>query len=153
MSPIGFEYFKRSVGRVGGLLGGNVEAVTLGATASTLAADGVSFVTYGTSGSANDMILPDAPQAGLVKWICLANNTTSIEANLNLATTARVFFGTTFNTVTINSTGDGPYYLGFVAQNSTSWGVFTVSQPSTLSTAVNTEDWLFSATTGSTAQS
>lgn len=117
-----------------------VETVTLSTVAQTLSDQGVSFITYGTSGKASDAILPDPPAAGASKVIAILNGTTSLEANVNLATTARVFWGTTFNTVTVAST-DPNNALELVAVSTTQWAVKALS---------STSHWTFSASTGST---
>src|SRR3990167_4254423 len=54
------------------------EAVTGSSVAQTLSAYGVSFVTYGTSGKTNNVILPVPPAAGTVKYVFVINNTTPV---------------------------------------------------------------------------
>ncbi len=125
------------------------EAKTLSTAAQTLSDDGVSFVTYGTSGKPSDAILPDPPHAGAVKFIFLVNNTTSIEANINPAATANTFWGTTFNTATVAAASTGSpggtpaasASLVLVGQSTDQWAVLPGS----------TFNWDFTATTGSTA--
>lgn len=126
-----------------------VEAITLSSAAQSISRNGVSFVTYGTSGKPSDAILQAPSAAGQVKFIFLTNNTTSIEANINTNATANTFWGTTFNTAILAaaSTGSpggtpaGTVALTLVAQSTTRWAIFPGS----------TVDWDFSASTGSTA--
>ena len=119
-----------------------------GGAAPTLADHGISFVIYGTSGQAGDVILPAPPRAGAIKEIIARNDTTSVELNINTATTANVFAGTTNNTITISaaSTGSpggvpaGTLYLRLLAVSTAQWAAI----------AGSTFNWDYSATTGST---
>ena len=126
-----------------------VESITLSSAAKTVSREGVSFLTYGTSGKPNDAIVQAPSAAGQVKFIFLFNNTTSIEANINTAATAQTFWGTTFNTATVAAASTGgpggtpaaTMGLTLVAQSTTQWAVLPGS----------TFNWDFTATTGSTA--
>jgi hypothetical protein len=126
------------------------EAKTAVAAAISLADHGVSFVTYGTSGGARDVLLPSPPAAGAVKHIFVINNTTSVELKFFTASSSRTFWGSTFNQIQISgaSTGSpggtpaGSLYLGLVGASTSQWAVFPGS----------TFNWDFSASTGSTAQ-
>ena len=126
------------------------ESLTLSTAAKTISSTkSVTFLTYGTSGKANDAIIQDPPAAGLLKFIFLVNNTTSVEANINTAATANTFWGTTYNTATIaaaatgspGGTPGGTPALALISQSTTQWAIL----PGT------THSWDLSATTGSTA--
>ena len=165
---MGFETFRRPI-RTAGLLASTgtstrgaadvgsdiagglklpVETITLAAADQTISRNGVSFVTYGTSGLANDAILQAPDESGQVKFIFLVNNTTSVEAAIHTNATANTFWGTTYNTATISaaSTGSpggtpgGTPALALVAASTTQWALF----PGT------TFNWDLSASTGST---
>lgn len=164
---MGYEYFKRPLRVLGSTndvrgaadIAGNltlsadlvlpVESVTAVAAAQTLSDHGVSFVTYGTSGGARDILLP-APIPGAVKHIFVVNNTTSVELKIFTNATANTFWGTTWNQVAISaaSTGSpggtpaGSAYLGLVGASTTQWAIYPGS----------TFNWDFSGSTGSTAQ-
>lgn len=124
------------------------EAITTTGGADTISPVGVSFITYGASGVAGDIIIPDPPAAGTIKHIFAVNNTTSIELNLTLKSTAAAFWGTTQDTITLAaaSTGSpggtpaGTAYLGLIAQSTNTWAIFPGS----------TFNWDFTASTGST---
>ncbi len=139
---MGREYNKRAVGTAGGLAV-PVNSITLTDVAQTLAVGGVNAVTYGTSGIANDMLLPP-PNSGDVVRVALFNDTTSIEANINTDSTTSDFFGTAGNTVSIATTGVLGASLEFVAISTAQWAVTVLSA---------TAHWTFAATTGSTGQS
>ena len=125
-------------------LGVNVATATLSSAVTSLVADTHNFVTYGTSGVANDMLLPNISYKGQQVVVVVDNNTTSIEANINTAATGDVFWGTTLNTATIATTGeDGGISIAFTAVTTSQWGVSAMS---------STGHWTFSATTGSTGQ-
>lgn len=134
--------------RAGGTFVLPTESVTLVAADQTLSADGVSFVTMATSGAGREAIIPNPPFAGAVKYIFVINNTTSSDTRLHTASTANVFWGTTFNTVAIStgSTGSpggtpgGTPSLCLVGASTTQWAIM----PGT------TFNWDFSASTGST---
>lgn len=125
------------------------ETITAGTAAKTLSKYGVSFVTYASSGKPNDIIIPDPPKTGTDKYIFVQNNTTSVELNLNTASTTHLFWGTTFNTINISaaSTGSpggtpaGSAALHLIAASTTQWAVYPGS----------TFNWDFAASTGSTA--
>ena len=127
----------------------STQALTGTDAAQTLSADGVSFLTYGTSGISNDFILPTPVFPGQVKFIFAINNTTSVELNINTNATANTFWGTTFNTATLAaaSTGSpggtpaGTAMLGLVAHSTTQWAIFPGS----------TFNWDITGSTGSTA--
>ncbi len=135
-----------------GSLAMKTEAITTTNTPQTLSADGISFVTYGTSGITNDLILPAPPKAGAIKHILVINNTTSVELNINTATTdaGDVFWGTTWNTATISaaSTGSpggtpaGTVALMLIAHSTSQWAIVPGSS----------FNWDFTATTGSSGQ-
>ena len=123
------------------------ENVTTTGAADTLTNHGVSFITYGSSGVAGDIILP-APIRGAVKEIYVNNATTSVELNINTNHEDNTFWGTTYNTVTISaaSTGSpggtpaGTAYLRLVGHSTTQWAI----------TVGSTFNWDFSGSTGST---
>ena len=127
----------------------STQAVTGTDAAQTLSDDGVSFITIGTSGISNDILLPTPNYPGQVKHIFVVNNTTSVELNINTNATANTFWGTTFNTIDCAavSTGGpggvpaGTMSLTLVAHSTTQWAV----------TPGSTFNWDFSASTGSTA--
>lgn len=127
----------------------STESITGTDIAQTLSADGVSFVTYGTSGASNDILLPAPKYPGQVKEIFFTNDTTSVELNINTNATANTFWGTTWNTIDISaaSTGSpggvpaGTLYLKLVAHSTTQWAVVPGS----------TFNWDFSGSTGSTS--
>lgn len=133
----------------GGRLTHPTESITGSSVAQTLSAVGASFITYASSGKTNDVIIPNPPAAGVVKYIFAINNTTSIELNLNTASTANVFWGTTFNTATLAaaSTGSpggapsGPPAITLIGVSTSQWAANFSS----------TFHWDLSATTGSTA--
>ena len=125
------------------------EAVTLVAADQTLSPDGVSFVTMATSGAGMEGIIPNPPCAGAVKYIFVINNTTSDNSRFHTASTANVFWGTTFNTATISaaSTGSpggtpgGTVALTLVGASTSQWALV----------AGTTFNWDLSASTGSTS--
>lgn len=127
----------------------DTESVTGSSAAQTLSAYGASFITYGTSGVPNDIILPAPPRAGVVKDVFVINNTTSVELNINTNATANTFWGTTFNTATLSaaSTGSpggtpgGTVALRLIAASTSQWALV----------AGTTFNWDLSASTGSTA--
>jgi len=133
---MGRKYFDQQIG-------GDVNTATLGSSAVSLKT-GYNFVTYGTSGVANDMLLPNISYKGQQVSVSVDNNTTSVEANVNTATTSDTFWGTAFNTATIATTGDdGIPSLGLTAVTTAAWGITGIS---------SSGHWTFSATTGSTGQ-
>lgn len=139
---MGVEYSRRSVGQAGGVAE-PVTAVTLSSAAATLSL-GVNAVTYGTSGLASDMLLPDIGAVGQRVVVALNNGTTSLEANINTGSTGSVFWGSTFNTATIASTaGSLVPHIEFVAVSTSQWAVASIS---------STADWTLAASTGSTGQ-
>ena len=125
-----------------------VENVATAAAAPTLSAHGISFITYGTSSVAGDVILPDPPAAGALKYIFAENMTTSVELNINAHSSANAFWGTTQNTIVIAaaSTGSpggtpaGTAAIVLVGKTTNLWAVLPGS----------TFNWDFTATTGST---
>ncbi len=127
--------------------------VTLTDVAATIASEGVVFVTYGTSGISNDVIIPTPDFQGAQLQVVLDNNTTSLEANFNTATTgaANDFFGSSFNTITANSTDNETSSFSLVAVSTAKWAITSLSVNAT--TAATHMDWTLSATTGSTGQS
>lgn len=139
---MGREQFDRPVFAENGFIE-NTETVTLSSAMQTLSDHGASFVTYPTSGKPNDAVIPDPPFTGATKYIAVNNQTTSLEANFNLNTTARTFFGSTNNTVTVNATGVTAA-LALIANSTSSWAVVSQSDAS---------HWAYSASTGSTGQS
>ena len=110
---------------------------------STLTNEGVSFVTYDTSGQSNDAEIPDPSYAGVRKVVILDNQTTSLEANFNTDSTGSVLFGSTFNTITAASTANNPISFGLIAVSTDQWAVEFLS---------STGDWTLAASTGSTGQ-
>lgn len=138
---MGKEYFKRAVGTAGGVTV-PTESLTGTDAAQTVAVEGVTLVTVGTSNQSNDFILPD-PRPGVVKVIAVNNNTTSDEFNLNTNATANTFFGTTFNTISPGTT-DATSPAGaivLVGASTSQWAVV----------AASSDVWALTATTGSTA--
>ena len=127
-----------------------VETVTLSSALQTLAGEGVSLVTYGTSGVANDAQIPSPHYAGQQMTVVLDNNTTSLEASFYTHSTGQTFWGTTFNTITINSTANETSAFSLIAATTARWAV--VSLTANLSTAAASVDWALSASTGSTGQ-
>ena len=127
----------------------DVESLTGSSVAQTLSAYGASFLTYGTSGKTNDFILPNPPAAGIQKHVFVVNNTTSIELNLNTASTANTFWGTTFNTATLaaeatgspGGTPHGTIALTLIAQSTSQWALVSPS----------TKAWDLTGSTGSTS--
>ncbi len=134
----------------------NLAVVTSTATLTdaviTLPSEGVAFITYGTSGNSNDAIIPTPDFKGAQLQVVLDNNTTSLEANFNTATTAtgNDFFGSTFNTITANSTDNETSTFSLVAVSTARWAITSLSVNAT--TAATHMDWTLSATTGSTGQ-
>ncbi len=118
----------------------------------TLPSEGIAFVTYGTSGNSNDAIIPTPDYKGAQLQVVLDNNTTSLEANFNTATTAtgNDFFGSTFNTITANSTANETSSFSLVAVSTARWAITSLSVNAT--TAATHMDWVLAATTGSTGQ-
>ncbi len=151
---MGNEYNKRAVGQAGGLVE-PVETVTLGSTSITVNNNGVTFATYGSSGVAADMILPDPTSAGVYKSIFVDNQTTSLEANINTSSTAivNVFFGSTFNTATLNSTAIDAPVLNLVGVSTSQWAIVSLGAFNTTGAGDAATVWSLSATTGSTGQS
>ena len=121
------------------------ETVALSTAVQTLAGEGVSFVTYGTSGDPNDAIIPAPFYAGQQMTVVLDNQTTSLEANFNTATTAagEDFFGSTFNTITVTSTINSNIFFSLTAASTAQWALTNLS---------STVDFSLTATTGSTGQ-
>ncbi len=139
---MGIEYAKRPVGQSGSVAL-PVNAVTLSSAVQTLAV-GVNAVTYGTSGLASDMLLPAIKTVGEVVVVSLNNGTTSLEANINTASTAVTLFGSTFNTATVASTaGSLLPAVEFTSVSTSQWAVTNIS---------STADWTFAGSTGSTGQ-
>jgi hypothetical protein len=139
---MGIEYNKRPVGQAGGVAL-PVNTVTLSSAAASLAV-GINAVTYDSSGVASDMLLPAIKTVGEVVSVALFNGTTSVEANINTASTAVTLFGSSFNTATANSTaGSLLYGIEFTSVSTSQWAVTSIS---------STADWVFAATTGSTGQ-
>lgn len=143
---MGREYNKRAVGTAGGLAV-PVNTVTLSTALQTLAVGGVNAVTYDTSGNPSDAVFPP-PITGDVVRVIMNNATTSLEANFNTDSTGSVFFGTTFNTITANSTANDSSAFELIAVSTSQWGVVSLSVNGT--TAATHMDWALSATTGST---
>jgi len=138
---MGIEYNKRSVGKTGGVAV-QVNPITAAAGAATLTL-GVNTVNYASSGVAADLLLPEVSTVGEKISVLVTNGTTSLEPNINTATTGSVFFGTTSNTVSVASTVNANSSIEFVAVSTSQWGVATIS---------STVHWTFTATTGSTGQ-
>lgn len=139
---MGVEQFRRPVKAVGGF-SEPTETITLSTAAQTLSNEGISFVTYSSSGVASDMLLPTPALAGIHKYIVVDNQTTSLEANINLASTGSVFYGTTFNTATIATTAVDAPTLHLISVSTSQWAVMG------LTTAAI---WTLAASTGSTGQ-
>lgn len=150
---MGFEKFKRpllasrgaKVGSSGFGVTEAVQSLSASNTAQTLSLYGPSILTYNTSGVKADFILPNPARAGVSKDIVVVKGCSSEELNINTASTAVVFAGTTFNTVTIASSTVNPFgsfALRCVSVSTSQWAVSAVG--STLA-------WDFAATTGSTA--
>lgn len=121
------------------------EAVTLGAALSTLAAQGVSFVTNAATatGSGRGSVIPDPPRAGALKKVVVDNQTTSLQVAFHLATTGASFFGTTNNTATVavdSTDTDQIPWLHLVGRTTDQWALDISS----------TNHWTLSESTGST---
>lgn len=144
---MGIEYSKRAVGQAGGVVL-PVNTASLSSAAVTLAV-GVNVITYDSSGAASDMILP-SPQAGSVLKVVMNNGTTSLEANVNTDATGNTFFGSTFNTITANSTANDSSAFELVGVSTSQWGIVSLSVNGT--TGATHMDWALSGTTGSTGQ-
>ena len=125
------------------------ESITTTTVAQTVSGNGVSFVTYGTSGKPSDVLIPNPAAVGIHKVIAVVNNTTSVELNVNTASTANTFWGTTFNSAAISaaSTGGpggvpaGTVLLELWSQSTSQWAL----------AAGSSFNWDLSASTGSTA--
>jgi len=128
-----------------------LESLTGTNAAQTLSADGVSVLTYGTSGISNDFILPNPSRVGARKDVLVINNTTSVELNINTATTASVIWGTTWNTITISAASTGS--PGGTPAGTASLALIGVSTSQWAVTPGSTFNWDFSGSTGSTSQS
>lgn len=121
-----------------------VETITPTSVAQTMSAHGISFVAYGSSGKTSDVFIPN-PTAGAVKEVYVTKASSSEELNFNTLTTAQVFLGTTFNTITIAASTvfpSGTPALIFRGYSTSQWAVTAVG---------STNIWDFAATTGSTA--
>jgi hypothetical protein len=139
---MGVEKFKRPVLGTQGFAE-VTEAVTLSTAVQTLANEGISFVTYASSGKASDALIPGPNRVGVRKIVVLDNQTTSLEANFNTASTGTVFWGTTANTITAASTVNNPISFELIGKSTSQWALVTLS---------STVDWTLSASTGSTGQ-
>lgn len=139
---MGVEKFKRPILGTQGFAE-VTETATLSTAVQTLASEGISFVTYASSGKASDAIISAPNRAGVRKTVVLDNQTTSLEANFNTASTGSVFWGTTNNTITAASTVNDPTFFELVAVSTSQWALVNLS---------STVDWTLSATTGSTGQ-
>lgn len=148
---MGLEKIKRSLLAADGFVD-DTESITLGSTMQTLSDHGASFVTYGTSGSANDAVIPDPSFAGLHKHITVDNQTTSLEASFHLSATGRSLWSSTSNTITIATTAS-PTHLSLVGVSTSQWAVVGISAHNSTSTGDPAQDFTFSKTTGSTGQS
>ncbi len=124
--------------------------MTLTDIAQTLPSEGVVFVTYGTSGQSNDGLIPVPDYQGAQLTVVLDNNTTSLEANFNLASTGSVLWGSTFNTITAASTANETSSFSLVGVSTAQWAVTSLS--ANASTAATSLDWTVAATSGSTSQ-
>ena len=141
----GLRIASQTTGANSGALVHPTEALTGSSAAQTLKPHGASFLTYGTSGKANDFILPDPKRAGEVKYVFVNKATSSEELSIHLASTLRLFYGSTFNGVTIAATTVSPAgtaALTLVGVSTAQWAV----------NAGSTIDWDFAASTGSTSQ-
>lgn len=125
------------------------ESLTGSTATQTLSAHGVSFITYGTSGKANDFIIPAPPAAGAIKYVHAVNNTTSVELSFHLGSTATVFFGTTANQVNLAAASTGSPAVPSGAPSFTLIGVTTAQWSINVS---STFHWDVVASTGSTSQ-
>ena len=139
---MGVEKFKRPVlGETGFSL--PVETQTLSTALTTLTNEGVSLVTCDSSGQANDAKIPNPSRAGIRKIVVLDNQTTSLEANFNTASTGSLLWGTTFNTITAASTVNDTISFELIGASTSRWALVNLS---------STVDWTLSASTGSTGQ-
>ena len=121
-----------------------LETLTASDVTQTMKVNGVSRLVYNTSGVKAEFRLPAPPRAGILKKILVVKGTSSEELRIHTASTAAVFDGTTFNTVTIAATTvnpSGSFALELVSVSSAAWAVSALS---------STVDWDFSASTGST---
>ena len=151
---IGLEKFKRPVLASRGVQVGSsgrgvtlpFESLTASTATQTLKANGVSLITYNSSGVAAEFLLPNPPRAGILKKVLVVKGTSSEELRLHTLTTAQTFSGTTFNTVTIAATTVNPggsFGLDLISVSTSAWAV---------TAGGSTVHWDFSASTGSTGQ-
>jgi hypothetical protein len=149
---MGFEKFKRPVLASRGVqissTGRGVtlpfESLTASDVAQTVKVNGVTQITYNTSGVKAEFLLPNPPRAGIMKKILVIKGTSSEELRIHTLSTAQVFAGTTFNTVTIAPTTVNPagsFGLDLTSVSTSAWAVMAIG---------STVHWDFSASTGST---
>ena len=150
---MGVEKFKRKVltpgikGTSGSTFSGAVklpvETITSSSVAQQMSANGLTFITYGSSGKTSDILIPN-PTVGALKEVYVVKQSSSEELNFNTASTAQVFYGTTFNTITIAASTvfpSGTPGLIFRGVSTSQWAVTALG---------STNLWDFSASTGST---
>lgn len=164
---MGYEYIKRPVRsvfgestfndltvaddlRVKGSMRLPVESLTVSTALQNISEAGVTFITVASSGAGRDFRLPQPSAAGLLKFIFVVNDSTSVDTRILTNTTANTFWGTTYNEAALAaaSTGSpggtpaGTVMLGLVSASTTQWAVFPGS----------TFNWDFAGSTGSTGQ-
>lgn len=126
----------------------NSATASVGAADITLSAAAAQFVTLGTSGAGREVILPAPRARGDVRYVFFDNQTTSVDTRIHTNTTANVFWGTTYNTITVSaaSTGSpggvpgGTMGLVLVGASTAQWALIVGT----------TFNWDLSASTGST---
>ena len=126
----------------------NSATASVAATDITLSAAAVQFVTVGTSGSGREVILPAPRRRGDLRYVFFDNQTTSVDTRVHTATTASVFWGTTYNTLSMAaaSTGSpggtpgGTVGLVLVGASTSQWALMVGT----------TFNWDLSGSTGST---
>ena len=148
---MGKEYFRRPISTPEWVEGQYVKVSTAAATGAAAALTlnssiGVHFLTYGSSGNANDFILQQPERAGQEKKIWITKETSSEEFSIFADPVTALFTGTTYNTITVAAGSTthpaGTPFLQLTAQSTTTWAVSPGS----------TFDFDFTKTTGSTDQ-
>lgn len=130
----------------------NISTATLSTAAATLVEESLNLITVDSSGQPNDAIIPDPTKRGLKLAVAVDNQTTSEEANFTLASTGNTLFGTTFNTINLDTTV-GNNFFDLTAASTSQWVVTNLSgpEPATSTGTSGQKHWTFANTTGSTA--
>lgn len=122
------------------------ETLTASTATQTVKVNGVTLINYPTSGVAAEFLLPNPPRAGIYKKILVNKGSSSEELRIHTLTTAQVFAGTTFNSVTIAASTVNPagsFGLDLISVSTSQWAV---------TAGGSTVHWDFAASTGSTGQ-